>query len=223
MGIRFGAVLLVFAVIWHVVSEAEEKKQGVAKRAWNCFELTFRLIQFKKLKLMIQVLAKSGIPTSLLCVLIYVNRLEDICFNRNQSPLLTYLVGAIIGHYACCAGVTASSAIGTIGILINPRVPPVVTNSKGAVTLDGISIAALAGTVIGGTFSYITLFSFRCAFQDDLKQLLVTAIALVAGVVGFLIDSILVAVQEQRKRKLSEIELTTKVESYQALSGSAHN
>ncbi|CAI8606500.1 unnamed protein product [Vicia faba] len=39
---------------------------------------------------------------------------KDYCLNSKDSPLITAIIGGVIGHYCCCNGDTWSSEIGVL-------------------------------------------------------------------------------------------------------------
>lgn len=76
--------------------------------------------------LRLQVLANSAIASVLVVAIWVLTEGEDKCLNSKDSPLITSLIGGIIGHYSCCNGDTWSSEI---GILSDDR-PLLITTFK---------------------------------------------------------------------------------------------
>ncbi|XP_010249886.1 PREDICTED: protein PGR [Nelumbo nucifera] len=184
VGLRFGALLLVFFFSSSKLTKVgEEKKRSVdadfkegGQRNW------------------VQVLANSGIATVLVVLVGQSIGWQDKCLDSKGSALVTCLIGGIIGHYACCNGDTWSSEIGVLSNA-QPRLittfKPVRKGTNGAVTTTGLLAAAAAGSVIGLTFVLFGLFTAKCASDVALKQLLVIPIAAIAGLLGSIIDSLL--------------------------------
>lgn len=142
----------------------------------------------------LQVLSNSGIASVLVVYIWVLTQGQDMCLNSKDSPHVTYLIGAVIGHYSCCNGDTWSSEL---GILSDDR-PRLITTFKrvrrginGAVTKTGLLAAAAAGFVIGLSFVLMGLLTASCEPDLVLKQLLVIPIATVAGLLGSVIDSLL--------------------------------
>ncbi|PKA47499.1 hypothetical protein AXF42_Ash020669 [Apostasia shenzhenica] len=183
-GYRFGALILVFFFTSSLLTKlGEEKKRSVdesfkegGQRNW------------------VQVLANSGIATILVMLIAAKTGWEDKCLDRNDSIPITGLIGGVIGHYACCNGDTWSSEIG----LLSNAQPILITTFKkvrkgtnGAVSIEGLVAAAIAGLVIGLTFVMIGLLTVACPVDVAWRQFLVVPIATVAGLFGSLIDSLL--------------------------------
>ncbi|KAK9103100.1 hypothetical protein Sjap_020354 [Stephania japonica] len=175
LGFRFVAVLVLVGIILNAVMEPGGGGANAQPRLlmkWN------------------QVLEKIGIQIALLSYLLYsyyASGMEAICFYKNQA-ILNCIIGAAIGHYACCAGVAMASAVGTTGVMGNLTK----ATNGGVLTLDESVVAAVGGGFIGVVFSFITFATSRCTFVADFKQLVIVPIALVAGLVGFVTYAILV-------------------------------
>ncbi|XP_043723223.1 protein PGR isoform X1 [Telopea speciosissima] len=184
VGYRFGALLLAFFITSSKLTKVgEDKKRSIdadfkegGQRNW------------------IQVLANSGIATVLVVIAGKLTRCQDKCLDSKDSALVTCLIGGIIGHYSCCNGDTWSSEIGMLSNA-QPRLittfKPVRRGTNGAVTTTGLLAAAAAGGVIGLTFVLFGFFTTKCNYDIALKQLLVIPLAVIAGLFGSLIDSLL--------------------------------
>ncbi|CAI8606501.1 unnamed protein product [Vicia faba] len=117
----------------------------------------------------IQVLSNSGIASVLVVALWVLTEGKDYCLNSKDSPLITAIIGGVIGHYCCYNGDTWSSEI---GVLSDER-PRLIKTFK---------------HVRKGTNG--ELLTIRCGSDRVLKQLLVIPIATMAGLGGSIIDSI---------------------------------
>ncbi|KAG4930217.1 hypothetical protein AAZX31_17G116500 [Glycine max] len=186
VGYRFGAMLLAFFYSSSTLTKVGEDikrivdpefKEG-GQRNW------------------IQVLANSGIASVLVVAIWVLTEGKDKCLNSEESPLITALIGAVIGHYSCCNGDTWSSELG----ILSDEKPRLITNFKfvkkgtnGGVTKRGLLAAAAAGSVIGLSFVLLGISATRCEGKGStvLKQLLVIPIATLAGLCGSVIDSLL--------------------------------
>lgn len=183
-GLRFGALILAFFLssskLTKYKSEAKRKidadfKDG-GQRDW------------------LQVLTNSFIATALsLGIALYTNW-EDKCLDSQNSPLVTALLGGILGHYACCNGDTWSSELG----VLSTRQPRLITSMRpvqrgvnGAVTMSGLLAAGAGGALIGLTFAIFGLLTARCEGTLAVKQWLAIAIGALAGVFGSVCDSLL--------------------------------
>ncbi|XAR66959.1 hypothetical protein NMG60_11013357 [Bertholletia excelsa] len=181
---RYGAMLLVFFFTSSKFTRVgEEKKRSLdadfkegGQRDW------------------IQVLFNSGLATILVMIVWQLSGSEDKCLDTQKSPLVTSLIGGIIGHYACTNGDTWSSELG----MLSDAQPRLITTLKtvrrgtnGGVTKAGLLAATAAGCLIGLTFVLLGFFITRCAFDVALKQLLVIPVSAVAGLGGSVIDSLL--------------------------------
>ncbi|KAL5072238.1 hypothetical protein RYX36_023125, partial [Vicia faba] len=62
----------------------------------------------------IQVLSNSGIASVLVVALWVLTEGKDYCLNSKDSPLITAIIGGVIGHYCCYNGDTWSSEIGVL-------------------------------------------------------------------------------------------------------------
>ncbi|KAH9800430.1 protein PGR [Citrus sinensis] len=169
-GSRFGALLLVFFFTSSKLTKVgEERKRRVdadfkegGQRNW------------------IQVLSNSGIAAVLVVIVWKLTGQQDKCLDSKELPLVTSLIGGILGHYCCCNGDTWSSELG-----------PVRRGTNGGVTKAGLLAAVAAGSVIGLTFVLFGFFTATCTRDIALKQLLVIPISAIAGLCGSLIDSLL--------------------------------
>lgn len=184
VGYRFGAMLLAFFYSSSSLTKmGEERKRTIdpefkegGQRNW------------------IQVLANSGIASVLIVAIWVLTEGQDKCLNSKDSPLITSLIGAVIGHYSCCNGDTWSSELG----ILSEDQPRLITTFKtvkkgtnGGVTKTGILAAAAAGSVIGLAFVLMGLSTTTCDSNIFFKQLLVIPIATLAGLCGSIIDSLL--------------------------------
>ncbi|ESR64288.1 hypothetical protein CICLE_v10008889mg [Citrus x clementina] len=183
-GSRFGALLLVFFFTSSKLTKVgEEKKRRVdadfkegGQRNW------------------IQVLSNSGIAAVLVVIVWKLTGQQDKCLDSKELPLVTSLIGGILGHYCCCNGDTWSSELGVLSDE-QPRLittfKPVRRGTNGGVTKAGLLAAVAAGSVIGLTFVLFGFFTATCTRDIALKQLLVIPISAIAGLCGSLIDSLL--------------------------------
>ncbi|KAK7388760.1 hypothetical protein VNO78_23587 [Psophocarpus tetragonolobus] len=186
VGYRFGVMLLAFFYSSSTLTKVGEDTKRVldpefkegGQRNW------------------IQVLANSGIASILVIAIWVLTEGQDKCLNSKDSPLITVLIGGVIGHYSCCNGDTWSSELG----ILSDEKPRLITTFKfvrkgtnGAVTKRGLLAAAAAGSVIGVSFVLIGLSATPCEGEGStvLKQLLVIPIATLAGLCGSVIDSLL--------------------------------
>ncbi|KAE9601856.1 hypothetical protein Lal_00041002 [Lupinus albus] len=184
VGSRFGAMLLAFFFTSSKLTKmGEDKKQKIdpefkegGQRNW------------------LQVLANSGIASVLVVIIWVLTEGQDKCLNSQESPLITFFIGGVIGHYSCCNGDTWSSELGILSD-DQPRLittfKPVRRGTNGGVTKAGLLAAAAAGGVIGVSFVLLGLLTTKCGFDIALKQLLVIPIATLAGLCGSIIDSLL--------------------------------
>ncbi|KAL2338308.1 hypothetical protein Fmac_012754 [Flemingia macrophylla] len=184
VGYRFGAMLLAF-----FYSSSSLTKMGQERK--RTIDPEFREGGQRN---WIQVLANSGIASVLIVAIWILTEGQDKCLNSEDSPLITSLIGAVIGHYSCCNGDTWSSELG----ILSEDQPRLITTFKtvkkgtnGGVTKTGILAAAAAGSVIGLSFVLLGLSTTTCDSNIFLKQLLVVPIATLAGLCGSVIDSLL--------------------------------
>lgn len=184
-GPRFGALILAFFLSSSKLTkygsevkskvEAENFKEG-GQRDW------------------LQVLVNSSIATALsLGIALYTNW-EDKCLDSATSPLVTGLLGGILGHYACCNGDTWSSEVGILSTH-QPRLittmRPVHRGVNGAVTVSGLLAATAGGAVIGFVFALFGLLTARCDGTLAAKQWLALPLGALMGLFGSICDSLL--------------------------------
>ncbi|XP_052198474.1 protein PGR [Diospyros lotus] len=181
---RFGAMLLVFFFTSSKLTKVgEEKKRRVdadfkegGQRNW------------------IQVLSNSGIASVLVLIVWKLIGSQDKCLDSKESPLVTSLIGGIIGHYSCCNGDTWSSELGILSDA-QPRLittlKPVRRGTNGGVTKAGLLAAAAAGFFVGLTFVLLGFVTTTCSYDVVLKQLWVIPLSTLAGLGGSVIDSLL--------------------------------
>ncbi|KAL5069742.1 hypothetical protein RYX36_020629, partial [Vicia faba] len=104
----------------------------------------------------IQVLSNSGIASVLVVSLWVLTEGEDYCLNSKDSPLITAIIGGVIGHYCCCNGDTWSSEIGVLSD-DRPRLIITFKNVRKGIN-DG-----LGGSIINSLFGATLLFSGFCS------------------------------------------------------------
>ncbi|KAL3691443.1 hypothetical protein R1sor_005094 [Riccia sorocarpa] len=181
---RFGAIILAFFFSSSKLTKyKQEEKKNVeedhkegGQRDWS------------------QVLANSVVGTVLSLGVAYATGFQDRCFDTKEAPLVTGLLGGILGHYACCNGDTWSSEIGVLSSS-TPRLittfRPVPRGTNGGVSLLGLFAAALGGAFIGLTFFVVGYFTAVCTAQSVKSQWLLLPIGTAVGLLGSLFDSVL--------------------------------
>ncbi|XP_047961050.1 protein PGR-like [Salvia hispanica] len=181
---RFGALLLAFFVSSSLLTKVgEDKKKKVdadfkegGQRNW------------------IQVFSNSGIATILVLIAWTQVGMQDFCLNSEESRVMTYLAGGILGHYCCSNGDTWSSELGVLSddqprLITNFK--PVQKGTNGGVTKAGFLAAAAAGSVLGLTFVILGFLTTNCTFNVAMKQLLLIPVSALSGLCGSVIDSLL--------------------------------
>ncbi|XP_058750845.1 protein PGR-like [Vicia villosa] len=183
VGFRFAAILLAF-----FFTSSTLTKKGQDKK--RLIDPEFKIGGQRN---WIQVLSNSGIASVLVVALWVLTEGKDYCLNSKDSPLITALIGGVIGHYCCCNGDTWSSEIG----VLSDDHPRLITTFKhvrkgtnGGVTKTGLLAAAAGGSVIGLSYFLLEFSAVRCGSDRFLKQLLVIPIATTAGLGGSIIDSL---------------------------------
>ncbi|BBN13230.1 hypothetical protein MPTK1_6g01860 [Marchantia polymorpha subsp. ruderalis] len=183
-GPRFGAIILAFFFSSSTLTKVkadekknieEDHKEG-GQRDWS------------------QVLANSAVGTILSICVAYATGFQDRCFDTKEAPLVTGLLGGILGHYACCNGDTWSSEIGVLSsstprLITTFRQVPRGTN--GGVSLLGLFAAAAGGAFIGLTFFIVGYFTASCTGRTGSAQWLLLPIGTAVGLLGSLFDSVL--------------------------------
>ncbi|KAF2070899.1 hypothetical protein CYY_007782 [Polysphondylium violaceum] len=129
---------------------------------------------------------------------LYTNRLSTI-INYNYDYFGSFLLCAIIGHYACCNGDTWASELGILSksqpILITTlkRVPK---GTNGGISKTGI-LASLSGGLLIGVFYYLATITFSTdndeyrSLSSTFHLLPILLLSTLSGLIGSLIDSIL--------------------------------
>eukprot|EP00455_Lapot_gusevi_P045354 TRINITY_DN5787_c0_g1_i4.p1 TRINITY_DN5787_c0_g1~~TRINITY_DN5787_c0_g1_i4.p1 ORF type:complete len:311 (+),score=41.27 TRINITY_DN5787_c0_g1_i4:52-933(+) len=133
----------------------------------------------------------------------------------SRFPLPTFLQAAYLGHYACCAGDTWASELGVLQksrpfLLTSCRRVP--TGTNGAVSVVGLLVSGLGGTLMGVTFYLASLTSdfVNSPSTSTSYPWLFLFFATSAGLLGSLIDSLLGATMqysgwnEAKKRVVAE-------------------
>lgn len=184
-GFRFGALIIGFLVssskLTKYGAETKRELEGVdykhgGQRDW------------------LQVLVNSSIATVLSLLIAYYTNWEDKCLDSTSSPLVTGLLGGILGHYACCNGDTWSSEIGILSAsqpLLITTMRTVQRGVNGAVTLSGLLAATAGGAFIGLIFVLVGLVTAKCEGTLAFKQWLALPIGAFAGLFGSVCDSLL--------------------------------
>ncbi|KAH7436742.1 hypothetical protein KP509_05G033800 [Ceratopteris richardii] len=147
----------------------------------------------------LQVLVNSSIATVLSLLAAYYTNWEDKCLDAIELPLVTALLGGVLGHYACCNGDTWSSEIG----VLSKSQPRLITTLRvvqrgvnGAVTLSGLLASAAGGALIGLIFVVTGLISVKCEGLVAHKQWLAFPLGAFAGLFGSICDSLLGATMQ---------------------------
>lgn len=60
------------------------------------------------------MLSNSGIAAVLVVIVWKLTGQQDKCLDSKELPLVTSLIGGILGHYCCCNGDTWSSELGVL-------------------------------------------------------------------------------------------------------------
>lgn len=60
------------------------------------------------------MLSNSGIAAVLVVIVWKLTGQQDKCLDSKELPLVTCLIGGILGHYCCCNGDTWSSELGVL-------------------------------------------------------------------------------------------------------------
>lgn len=147
----------------------------------------------------LQVLVNSSIATVLSLLVAYHTNWEDKCLDSTRFPLVTGLLGGILGHYACCNGDTWSSEVG----VLSASQPRLITTMRivqrgvnGAVTLSGTLASAGGGALIGLIFALVGLVTAKCEGSLAYKQWLALPVGAFAGLFGSVCDSLLGATMQ---------------------------
>ena len=116
-----------------------------------------------------------------------------------RADIITLIMGAFMGYYACCCGDTWASEVGTLSkdtprLIVGFR--PVRKGTNGGITLLGMS-ASLAGGLCIGLVFYLaalaspTLWIFPSQRAVAAGQWKLIPLGLMAGMTGSLIDSVI--------------------------------
>eukprot|EP00897_Mesotaenium_endlicherianum_P007889 jgi/Mesen1/7128/ME000369S06442 len=195
-GLRFGATLIAF----YMSSSKLTKYKAAEKRAIED--------DFKEggQRTWCQVLANSFTATLIAISFCYTTGWRDFCFDAQRSKWNTALLGAFLGHYACCAGDTWASELGILSkaspVLITTfRAVPRGTN--GGVSALGLAASTAGGAFVGLVFYLAGLITTKGCTSDGgggsdvaaagaaLAQLWAVPLATAAGLLGSLVDSLL--------------------------------
>jgi len=127
---------------------------------------------------------------------------RDPCFDSRADPIATALLGAFLGHFACCNGDTWASEVGTL----SRRLPRLITTFKevpkgtnGGVSLLGTAASAAGGAFIGLYFLLSSLPTTNSCHVEGphnsmavlLAQWKAVPLGLTAGFFGSMVDSLL--------------------------------
>ena len=142
----------------------------------------------------IQVVCNAAVPAFLTLWAGSVTGGMDAPLRSAAAPVLTALYGGFIGYYACCCGDTWASELGQLS-QAEPRLittlRPVRKGTNGGVTLAGFAASVAGGLFVGSVFYLAGLVSPSGSVKYIAQQWRVVPLALAAGLLGSIIDSLL--------------------------------
>ena len=135
-----------------------------------------------------QVFANAGLPTALAFAH------SDLVARGAPVQATAAVAAAAVAYYACCCGDTWSSEIGVLSsqqpVLITTG-KPVSAGTNGGVTLLGVGASAAGGAFIGLVVAVAAAVSGWGVGAGGLSSRTVVLVALLAGLLGSLLDSVL--------------------------------
>lgn len=142
----------------------------------------------------VQVVCNAAVPALLTLMAGSITGGMDAPLRSVAAPGLAALYGGFLGYYACCCGDTWASELGQL----SPEEPRLITTlrpvrkgTNGGVTLAGLGASVAGGLFIGVVYYLAGVISPSGNFALGVQQWKVVPLAVVAGLVGSLIDSLL--------------------------------
>jgi len=206
--IRFAVVLVAFFLSSSILTKFKSSKKKIieedfkegGQRNWE------------------QVFANGGGGTVCALLYLYYGGGTEVCLDFHEHFLLSAIITAFIGHYACCNGDTWASELGVLSkgdpwLITTGR--KIVKGTNGGVSPEGTLASIVGGTLIGLAF-YVSnyLVGLSCAAHS--YQWIAIPFGAATGFAGSLLDSLMGATLQysgycsSSKRVVSTPSVTTR-------------
>jgi len=144
----------------------------------------------------VQVICNGGVAAQLALFYLMENGCGEIPINFISDYNISWFAISVMGSIACANGDTWASELGSVLSKDNPilittlrRVPK---GTNGGVSVIGLIVSALGGTVVGLGFMLMVMISANAkAYSLSPPQWPIVVIGLLAGLFGSVIDSVL--------------------------------
>ena len=135
-----------------------------------------------------QVLANSATALTAAALHFYLYRHTIVAWDAGQPVGSIFLQGAVLGHYACCAGDTWASELGILVSALPRSITRCVAVKPG--TNGGVTLWGTTASVLGGLCMGLVFWLYDAWAVGALPSVSILVFGALGGLGGSLIDSV---------------------------------